>query len=212
VNHFMSPSGVIDHWRKRALQVTLRRNGVDLGTGAYVAPGSHIARGSQIGPYSRINGPAIIRGHGQFRMGAYCAVGVGLHVITSNHDMSRAGVQITMYRRFGFAEFREIPSVTTIGNAVWIGDRVTVTAGCRVGDGAVLAAGAVVTRDVEPFTVVGGVPARMIRRRFSEEVAAILGELRWWEWPQERIARNRAFFELDLQHATPAEIMDSVVP
>lgn len=69
-----------------------------------------------------------------------------------------------------------------IGNDVWIGSRAVILRGVCVGDGAVVGAGAVVTRDVEPYTIVGGVPARPIRRRFSEHVIRKLEEIRWWDY------------------------------
>lgn len=72
----------------------------------------------------------------------------------------------------------------TISNDVWIGDRVTILSGCRaVGDGTVIAAGAVVTRDVAPFTIVGGAPTRPLRRRFDEALAAAVTESAWWRLP-----------------------------
>lgn len=77
-----------------------------------------------------------------------------------------------------------------IGNDVWIGYEAVVLSGVRVGDGAVIAARAVVTRDVPPYTIVGGVPARPIRQRFSDETVAALVKLKWWDWPYEAIARN----------------------
>lgn len=76
---------------------------------------------------------------------------------------------------------------TTIGNDVWIGHNAIILAGITVGNGAVIAAGAVVTRDVAPFTIVGGVPAKVIRRRFPEAIGARLERLAWWDWPDERI-------------------------
>lgn len=77
-----------------------------------------------------------------------------------------------------------------IGSDVWIGYEAVILAGVTIGDGAVIAARAVVTKDVPPYTIVGGVPARPIRRRFPEETIQRLLELRWWDWPRERIARN----------------------
>ena len=77
-----------------------------------------------------------------------------------------------------------------VGNDVWIGDEAVVLAGVTIGDGAVVGARAVVTRDVPPYTIVGGVPAKPIRRRFDGGVIERLSALRWWDWPVERIAAN----------------------
>jgi acetyltransferase-like isoleucine patch superfamily enzyme len=72
---------------------------------------------------------------------------------------------------------------THVGNDVWIGTRAVVLDGVRVGDGAIVAAGAVVTKDVPPYSIVGGVPARIIRYRFSRDVIEALLNWRWWELP-----------------------------
>ena len=77
-----------------------------------------------------------------------------------------------------------------IGNDVYIGFRATILSGVHIGDGAVVGAGAVVTRDVEAYAVVGGVPARHIRWRFSEEQRAALGRIAWWNWPDEKVIAN----------------------
>lgn len=77
-----------------------------------------------------------------------------------------------------------------VGNDVWIGYEAVILAGVTIGDGAVIAARAVVTRDVAPYTIVGGVPAKPIRRRFDEATVSALLELKWWDWPIERIAQN----------------------
>lgn len=88
----------------------------------------------------------------------------------------------------------------TIGNDVWIGHSVTVLAGITVGNGAVLAAGAVVTRDVAPYTIVAGVPARVVRRRFPEDIAVRIERLAWWDWPDDAIRRaNRDVRDLSAE-------------
>lgn len=69
-----------------------------------------------------------------------------------------------------------------IGNDVWIGARAIISRGVKIGDGAVVAAGAVVTKNVEPYSIVGGVPAKLIRYRFEKKVIKELGELKWWEY------------------------------
>jgi len=79
---------------------------------------------------------------------------------------------------------------TTIGNDVWIGYNATIMPGVKVGDGAIIASNATVTKDVEPYSIVGGNPAKLIRKRFSEEEIARLLKLRWWNWPIEKITEN----------------------
>lgn len=74
-----------------------------------------------------------------------------------------------------------------IGNDVWIGYRALILSGVRIGDGAVIAAGAVVTRDVEPYAIAGGNPARLIRKRFDEGTISKLLDTKWWYWPIEKI-------------------------
>lgn len=76
-----------------------------------------------------------------------------------------------------------------IGNDVWIGYQAVILAGVTVGDGAIIGSRAVVTRDVPPYTIVGGVPAKPIRKRFDEETIARFRALRWWDWDQETIRR-----------------------
>ena len=77
-----------------------------------------------------------------------------------------------------------------IGSDVWIGYEAVVLSGVTIGDGAIIGTRAVVTKDVPPYTIVGGVPARPIRKRFDDRTIAVLLRLRWWDWPRERIARN----------------------
>lgn len=77
-----------------------------------------------------------------------------------------------------------------IGNDVWLGTDAAVMSGVTIGDGAVVGAYAVVTRDVEPYTIVAGNPARPIRKRFDDETIRKLLENRWWDWPREKIAAN----------------------
>lgn len=77
-----------------------------------------------------------------------------------------------------------------IGNDVWIGQGATILSGVTIGDGAVIGAQAVVTRDVEPYSIVSGNPACFIRKRFSEETIQRLLQVKWWDWPIERIRQN----------------------
>lgn len=77
-----------------------------------------------------------------------------------------------------------------IGNDVWIGYEAVILSGVTIGDGAIIGTRAVVTKDVPPYTIVGGVPAKPIRRRFDDETVEELLRLRWWDWDKEKISRN----------------------
>lgn len=93
----------------------------------------------------------------------------------------------------GTSSIRNNPPIT-IGNDVWIGANVCILPGVHIGDGAVLAAGAVVTKDVEPYAVVGGVPAKLIKYRFNEEQRRKLLEICWWNWDEDEIEKNYELF------------------
>ncbi len=130
------------------------------------------------------------------RVGAYCSVGAELIVRRRDHPVDRAVMHPFFYNHeLGLVAQDTIPSEEEnpleIGNDVWIGDRVTILGGCRrIGNGAVLAAGTVVTRDVDPYCIVGGTPARPIRMRFSPERIARLEASRWWERPISELIEN----------------------
>ncbi len=80
-----------------------------------------------------------------------------------------------------------------IGNDVWIGYEAVILSGVSIGDGAVIGTRAVVTKDVPPYTVVGGIPAKEIRKRFDEDTIDKLRQIRWWDWPFEKIRESLPF-------------------
>ena len=77
-----------------------------------------------------------------------------------------------------------------IGNDVWIGYEAVIMAGVHIGNGAIIATRAVVTKDVPPYTIVGGVPAKTIRKRFSDDTITALLQINWWDWPEEKIKQH----------------------
>lgn len=87
-----------------------------------------------------------------------------------------------------------------IGNDVWVASNVTIMSGVKIGDGAVLTAGAIVTKDVPSFSVAGGIPAKIIKHRFTAEQIRLLLEISWWNWPIDRIIDN-----IDLLSSTNIE-------
>jgi Acetyltransferase (isoleucine patch superfamily) len=77
-----------------------------------------------------------------------------------------------------------------IGNDVWIGYEAVIMSGVHIGDGAIIGARSVVTKDVPPYTIAGGIPAREIRKRFNEETVMKLQQIQWWNWPYDKIRKN----------------------
>lgn len=120
-------------------------------------------------------------------VGEYCSIGMGLVVRRRDHPVHRPILHPFFYNSaLGLLKKDSIPrdqdNPLVIGHDVWIGDRVTVLSGCRqIGNGAVIAAGAVVTRDVPPYAIVAGVPAMVLRPRFSPQKIALLEQSLWWE-------------------------------
>ena len=105
-------------------------------------------------------------------------IGPKVNLITINHDVNPENSSATYGR----------PIV--IEDKVWIGINSTILPGVKIGYGAIVGAGSVVTKDVPPYAIVGGVPAKLIRKRFDEDVISRLVELRWWDWDKERINCN----------------------
>lgn len=137
--------------------------------------------------------------HDRLVIGKFCSIACGAKFLfnSANHTMH----SLSTYPFPLFFEEWELDKKNVadswdnkgdiiIGSDVWIGYEAVILAGVTVGDGAIIGARAVVTRDVSPYTIVGGVPAKPIRNRFSEETVTRLMELKWWDWPKERIARN----------------------
>lgn len=138
------------------------------------------------------------------QIGRFTAIANHVRIGAPNHPMDRASQHRFTYcpeyydgqaeRDNGFFAERRADRVL-IGNDVWIGHGVIVLPDVTVGDGAVLAAGAVVTKDVPPYTIVGGVPAKVIRARFAADIAAQLQAIAWWNWPLEKLMTNLADFQ-----------------
>ncbi len=130
-------------------------------------------------------------------IGKFCQIAQGVLFITSsaNHVM-------TGFSTYPFSIFhpetmgdlaKQIPVRDTIvGNDVWIGHDAKIMPGVTLGDGAIIATGAVVTQDVPPYAIVGGNPATVIRHRFAPDVVAELCEIAWWDWSIDKIERNIA--------------------
>lgn len=132
-------------------------------------------------------------------IGKFCSIACGAKFLfnSANHALgSLSTYPFPIFFEEWDLEVEDIPRAwdnhgdIVVGNDVWIGYEAVILAGVTIGDGAIVGTRAVVTKDVPPYTIVGGVPARPIRKRFSEDIIARLLALNWWDWPVQRIAAN----------------------
>lgn len=137
--------------------------------------------------------------HDKLQIGKFCSVACGAKFLfnSANHTLSSLSTYPfpLFFEEWGL-EKKDVTNAwdnkgdIVIGNDVWIGYEAVILAGVTIGDGAIIGTHAVVTKDVPPYTIVGGVPAKSIKKRFSEETISTLLEIQWWNWSKERIARN----------------------
>lgn len=152
---------------------------------------------SKIGKYS-YTGKNFTMWHAN--VGAFCSISWNVGIGGANHDYSRLTTHAFLYSPYmglmgenetGYERFAE---PCQIGNDVWIGANAIICRNVVVGDGAVIGAGAVVTHDVEPYTIVAGVPAKLIKKRFDDNIVERLLKIRWWELDDEVIKRHFTLF------------------
>ncbi len=132
-------------------------------------------------------------------IGKFCSIACGAKFLFNSANHALGSLSTYPFPIF-FEEWdlpvEDIPAAwdnkgdIVVGNDVWIGYEAVILAGVTIGDGAVVGTRAVVTKDVPPYTIAGGIPARPIRKRFDESTIARLLELRWWDWPEERIREH----------------------
>lgn len=131
-------------------------------------------------------------------IGKFCAIAKGIEFVMNGANHRMCSITTYPFNIMGGGwecatpALEELPlkGDTVVGNDVWIGQNVTVLPGVHIGDGAILAANSVVAKDIPPYHIAGGNPCRIIRKRFDDDLIAYLLELKWWDWPAEKIFRN----------------------
>jgi acetyltransferase-like isoleucine patch superfamily enzyme len=200
------------HWllnraRARVRHPTLEQQYLAFASHCEFEPHVSLHRGAVVG-WSRIGSHSYV-GAGttmvNTTVGRYCSIGPGCRlgggrhpsktfVSTSPMFYSTRGSDLSFADKDYFDEYADI----TVGHDVWIGAGAIVVDGARIGDGAIVAAGAVVSGEVAPYAVVGGVPAKVIRRRFEDEQVRFLLEFRWWDRDEAWLRDNfRQFHDID---------------
>lgn len=153
---------------------------------------SSIGAYSYVGPGSRV----IYANIGKFCSISDAIIGMGSHplnyIATSSLFTEKCnGTGHSWVKKSCFDEFKTI----TIGNDVWIGTRAIIMGGVNIGNGAVVGAGAIVTHDVPPYAIVAGVPAKVIRYRFPQELIDKLEEAKWWDLPDDVLKEHINLFQ-----------------
>ena len=137
--------------------------------------------------------------HDRLVIGKFCSIACGTKFLfnSANHTMTSLSTYPfpLFFEEWGL-EKKEVAKAwdqkgdIVIGNDVWIGYDAVILAGVTIGDGAIIGTRAVVTKDVPPYTIAGGLPAKTIRKRFDDETILELLKIKWWDWPDEKIACN----------------------
>jgi virginiamycin A acetyltransferase len=125
-------------------------------------------------------------------IGKFCQIATGVRFIMNGSNHAMNGFSAYPFKVFGDAWSRASLEViskgdTVIGNDVWIGNGVTIMPGVQIGDGVIIGTNSVVTKDVEPYTIVAGNPAKAIRKRFDDESIQLLLAVKWWDWDVSKI-------------------------
>jgi virginiamycin A acetyltransferase len=166
-----------------------------------------------VGYGTKINGPAFIasRKDAPVTIGKYCAIAFNLRIRTRNHFTGYANLQDIFQFRYKFPALDSVKGPIFIGNNVWIADNVIILSGVKVGDGAVVGAGSIVTKDIPPYCVAVGNPARVIKKRFDEMIIEQLIQVQWWDWPEDKIKRNKEFFSTDFTNQKDLDLKKLIV-
>lgn len=142
--------------------------------------------------------------HDRLIVGRFCSIACGAKFIFNSANHTQKSLSTYTFPLFceewgldkkGMANAWDNKGDIIIGNDVWIGYEAVIMSGVTIGDGAVIGTRALVTKDVPPYTVVGGTPARVIKKRFSDQVISELLTLAWWEWPLEKISYGLPFIQ-----------------
>lgn len=137
--------------------------------------------------------------HDKLIIGKFCSIACGTRFLfnSANHSLSSLSSYPfpIFYEQWGLDSKNVVDAWDNkgdivIGNDVWIGYEAVILSGVTIGDGAIIGTRAVVTKDIPPYTIVGGVPAKMIRKRYSDEIISELLRIKWWNWEKQKIAQN----------------------
>ncbi|WP_291975958.1 CatB-related O-acetyltransferase [Lutibacter sp.] len=137
--------------------------------------------------------------HGYINIGKYCQFGTGVAIYTKNHPTNHLSTYINKNLFEGELKVLRVENNVAIGNDVWIGHNAIIVGGVTIGNGVIIGAGAVVTKDIGSYSVVAGVPAKVIKKRFSESIIKEIEALKWWDLPEEELEKIKPLFFKDFK-------------
>lgn len=179
--------------------------------GVYLKKGNNFATDIQIGEGTRINGNFTSKGKGKMCIGKYCAFGANISAIAANHNLNTLNLQVHLNTFLGIRSEDASKKDIHVGNNVWIGDNVILLPGINIGDGAIIGAASVVTKNIDAYSINAGNPCKPLKNRFaSENIKELLANVNWWDWPKERMQENRDFFDLDFSTITAEELKEAI--
>lgn len=166
----------------------------------------------EIGHRTYFSGHSLLLGDGIFKIGSYCAVAENLYanvqpdyhpfkypsLFNFKTEARLRGDDLSMLLTFN-GDYEKAPRGINIGSDVWVARNVRIFNGVRIGTGCVIAEGSLVRDDCEPYGIYAGVPAKLIRYRFKKRIIEELLETSWWDWPEEKVLKNRVFFDTNLE-------------
>lgn len=162
---------------------------IQIGKCCWIRQGAEVKCKVRIGDYTYIIGPNTYVEEAE--IGKFCSIARNVIIGPCDHNYNWVSthpfINSTFYEFIERDKPRPQKSTPVIGNDVWIGMNSVILRGVKIGHGAVVAAGSIVTHDVEPYSIVAGVPARHIKYRFSKQFRDALLEIKWWDWNEEQL-------------------------
>lgn len=141
-------------------------------------------------------------------IGRYCAIAYNLRIRPTNHSTQFANLQSYFLKlhKIDHSVHGLSKGKIKIGHNVWLGDNIIILPGVSIGNGAIVGAGSIVTKDIPAYSMAVGNPAKVIKNRFDVEMIEFLEVAKWWDWSDEKIKANHKFFKLNLENTNPEEI------
>lgn len=134
------------------------------------------------------------------KIGSFCSIGQNVNIQDSSHRIDKISSYFMGRNLFGEAVKNDVATKgdVLIEDDVWIGSNSVILSGVTIGRGSVIGAGSVVTKDIPPYSIAVGIPAKVLKKRFNDETIDYLESLQWWDWPVEKLKMNKELFFIDI--------------